>query len=58
MRKTTCDFSHNGEKVQAVDCHSGEVFFCEAHRSLVFRAVRNGVLDDPNYTIQDMEEEL
>jgi hypothetical protein len=48
----TCDFC----AAPAVDCHGGELHFCEAHRPLVLAAFRAGILDRPDYTIADIVE--
>ena len=50
-----CDFFHEGDKPIAVDSHGGEVFFCEEHRPLVLEAFRRGILDNPHYTIAEIE---
>lgn len=49
----TCDFPHD-DPTDAADCHGGELYYCEAHRPVVLAASRSGVLDRPDYTIDDL----
>ena len=46
----TCDLPHD-ELVPAEDCHGGEIYFREGHRSGVLAAFHAGVLDRPDCTI-------